>query len=406
MPDNRHAPFRSTLELACALTGMRVAMIGRVDDTDYEAIHALDRSGMGISAGMKLTLVNTFCRDVTSRQEAIWFGDYSQHPDHCDSPLPPRYGFRSYISVPVVLGDGVVYGTLCTLDPENRTVTDDIVRTMGTLAGVVASQIDATRQRQQERAAAQRSRASLQASQQQLQAAETTNADLLRERRQREEFIAVLAHDLRNPLQTIRVTSELLSFSANAPAQQNLLRHVEDSTQRIAELIDVTLDFARGRLGSGLALREQPWTDLAGILVRACEQALTPYPESVLEVGALSLPHVVLCDADRLCQLVGNLVINAAIHGQRGQPIRFSGHSSDDELVLTLSNAGSMAPDAMNALFEPFHRTPGQRLDAGLGLGLYIASQIARAHQGELSATSSENEGTCFTLRLPLQAAR
>ena len=402
MPDIRHAPFRSTLELACAVSGMRVALIGEVDAHHYEAVHALDRSGLGISAGLRLELANTFCRDVTSRQEPIWFGDHTADVRLRDSPLPALYGFRSYISVPVVLADGSVYGTLCTMDPECRDVTEDMVRTMTTLAGLVATQIDSLRAQQNDRARVQRSTASLSASQKQMEALETDNAELLRERRQREEFIAVLAHDLRNPLQTIRVTSELLSFSANEPAQQNLLRHVEDSTQRIAELIDTTLDFARGRLGSGVALRLQPWTDLAGILVRACEQALLPYPQMALLVETMDLPHVVMCDADRLCQLISNLVINAAIHGQRGEPIVLRGHHTDDSLELRLSNAGSIAHETLAVLFEPFHRTPAQRMDSGLGLGLYIASQIARAHEGELSVTSNAVTGTCFTLQLPL----
>jgi len=404
MPDIRHAPFRSTLELACAVSGMRVALIGRVDATTYEAMHVLDRSGLGLSAGLQLDLATTFCRDVCARREPIAFGDHTVDDQLRDSPLPALYGFRSYISVPVVLDDGSVYGTLCTLDPDVLQVTEDMVRTMTTLAGLVATQIEGLRGRQQDRASAERSSASLTASREQLQALETNNAELLRERRQREEFIAVLAHDLRNPLQTIRVTSELLSFSATAPAQQNLLRHVEDSTQRIAELIDTTLDFARGRLGAGVALRLQPWTDLAGILERACEQALTPYPATPLQVDAMDLPHVVRCDADRLCQLVGNLVINAAIHGHSGEPVRLRGSHTDTALELRLSNAGSISDETLAVLFEPFHRTPAQRMDSGLGLGLYIASQIARAHEGELSVTSSAADGTCFTLRLPLPA--
>ncbi|NIJ68443.1 sensor histidine kinase [Xanthomonas sp. 60] len=404
MPDIRQAPFRSTLELACAVSGMRVALLGRVDATTYEAMHVLDRSGLGLSAGLKLDLATTFCRDVCARREPVAFGDHAVDAQLRDSPIPALYGFRSYISVPVVLGDGSVYGTLCTLDPAVREVTEDMVRMITTLSGLVATQIDGLLARQHDRVNAQNGSAGPTASQQQLQALESNNAELLRERRQREEFIAVLAHDLRNPLQTIRVTSELLSFSATAPAQQNLLRHVEDSTQRIAELIDTTLDFARGRLGAGVALRLQPWTDLAGILVRACEQALLPYPETPLQVDAMALPQVVTCDADRLCQLVSNLVINAAIHGQRGEPIRLRGHCTDDALELHLSNAGSMSNETLAVLFEPFHRTPAQRLDSGLGLGLYIASEIARAHEGELSVTSNVVDGTCFTLRLPLPA--
>jgi len=95
--------FRACLELACAVTGMRVALIGAVTDTDWTAEHALDRAGLHIVQGMKLVLAKTFCLDVTRNEEAIWFSDYQAHAQHCTSPIPPMYGFRSYISVPVAL---------------------------------------------------------------------------------------------------------------------------------------------------------------------------------------------------------------------------------------------------------------------------------------------------------------
>jgi len=403
-PPRREAdpqPFRSCLELACAVTGMRVALVGAVTETEWTAEHALDRAGLQITQGLKLDLAKTFCQDVTRNEEAVWFSDYETHAQHRTSSIPPMYGFRSYISVPVTLADGSVYGTLCTLDPEARTVTDDILHSMYRLAGVVAGLIDGQRSPAPtmpvEPASAR--------IEHRLREAEQANIALRQESRLREEFIAVLAHDLRNPLQTIRVTSELLSLSAATPAQENLLRHLDESTERMAELIEVTMDFARGRLGSGLALRLQPWTDLAGILQRAAVQALAPYPNAVLDVE-LALPTVMVCDADRLSQLVANLVINAAIHGTEACPIRLDGHVSADVLVIRVANAGQIPAAAMEDLFQPFHRSPEQRLQSGLGLGLYIASQIARSHGGALSAESSEDRGTVFTLKMPLHSAR
>lgn len=390
--DGTFPSFHSCLELACAVSGMRVALVGEVSNDEWRAIHALDRAGMGISAGLRLDLINTFCRDVTATGAAVWFSDSQQDPIHCSSPIPAAHGFRSYISVPVVLADGRVYGTLCTLDPEPRQVTEESLRAMHALANVVAEQVGAVEHT---------SSASLAHSEQRLQASEMVNSALREEGREREEFIAVLAHDLRNPLQAIRVTSELLALSAASPAQQNLLQHLDDSADRMAELIDVTLDFARGRLGSGLALRIKPCTGLAAILTRVSQQALAPYPGCPLDID-LDLPEVVNCDVDRLGQLIGNLLINAAIHGQQGEPIVLRGRADDRDMMLEVQNHGAIPEGSKDTLFKPFHRSGDQRLDSGLGLGLYIAAQIALSHGGTLTAASAADTGTTFTARLPL----
>ncbi|MBJ7517160.1 MAG: GAF domain-containing sensor histidine kinase [Stenotrophomonas sp.] len=394
--------FHSCLELACAVSGMRVALIGEVGEQQWRAVHALDRAGLGISAGLRLDLINTFCRDVTATGEAIWFSDYRQDQKRCDSPIPAMHGFRSYISVPVVLADGRVFGTLCTLDPEPRPITDEILHAMRALGAVVAEQIGALELQQPAEHADGAARDPAVSSESRLQASEVLNSALRQEGKEREEFIAVLAHDLRNPLQAIRVTSDLLSLSATSEAQQSLLRHLDDSADRMAELIDVTLDFARGRLGSGIALRVRPWRDLSALLANAAEQAMAPYPGCPLIVE-LALPEVVTCDADRLSQLVSNLLINAAIHGRTGSPIALRGHADDTTLVLDVHNEGVIAEASMKTLFEPFHRTGDQRLDSGLGLGLYIASQIAVSHGGALTVQSGESIGTTFTLRMPLR---
>ncbi|MEN5425436.1 GAF domain-containing sensor histidine kinase [Stenotrophomonas pennii] len=383
---------------------MRVALIGEVGERQWHAIHVLDRAGLGISPGLQLDLVNTFCRDVTATREAIWFADYRQDPERCDSPIPAMHGFRSYVSVPVVLADGRVFGTLCTLDPDPRPVTDEILHAMQALAAVVAEQIGAPQVRETDEPDEEAKQDRPSSPESRLRASEVLNSALRQEGKEREEFIAVLAHDLRNPLQAIRVTSDLLSLSATSEAQQSLLRHLDDSADRMAELIDVTLDFARGRLGSGIALRVRPWRDLSALLANAAEQAMAPYPGCPLIVE-LTLPEVVSCDADRLCQLVSNLLINAAIHGRKGSPIALRGHADDTTLVLDVHNQGVIAEASMKTLFEPFHRTGDQRLDSGLGLGLYIASQIAVSHGGALTVQSSDAIGTTFTLRMPLRGA-
>ncbi|WP_333627861.1 GAF domain-containing sensor histidine kinase [Stenotrophomonas cyclobalanopsidis] len=391
--------FRPSLDLACALTGMRVALVAEVTDTSARSIQSIDSAGLGISSGMPLDVNQTFCKDVRATRTPIWFSDFLAHPEYKCSPLPGLYGFRSFISVPLLLEDGSIFGTLCTLDPEPRPLDQERVQSLGALAEMVAAQIDAIRCHDADTRTIDGLKAHGASVSRQLIEFEQSNAELQRVAKQREEFIGVLAHDLRNPVQAIRAGVDLLGFGALTDSQQKVLGHINDSADRIAELIDVTLDFARGRLGPGIALKLEPWSDLSGILAMACREAMRPYPQRVCEVD-LQLPSTFMCDAARLCQLLANLVINAAVHGAPDQPIRVRGRDTGDGIEISVANQGVIPAAQLAQLFEPFSRPQERRLDAGLGLGLYIASQIAKAHGGTLSVTSSDGAGTVLTLRI------
>ncbi len=391
--------FRPSLDLACTVTGMRVALVGEVSESTWRSIQSIDSAGLGISSGMILDINRTFCKDVRSSRVPVWFGDALAHPVFQDNPIPGMYGFRSYISVPLMLTDGSIFGTLCTLDPEPKPVDEPQVQAMISLASLVAAQIDAILSHDADSRTIDGLKAQGDSVGRQLAEFEQSNAELQRVARQREEFIGVLAHDLRNPVQAIRAGVDLLSLGALSDSQQKVLGHINESADRIAELIDVTLDFTRGRLGSGIALKLEPWSDLSGILAMACREAMRPYPQRACEVD-LQLPLTFLCDAARLCQLLANLVINAAVHGTADQPIRVHGRGTDDGIEISVANQGVIPAAQLAQMFEPFARPQERRLDAGLGLGLYIASQIAKAHGGTLSVTSSSDTGTVLTLRL------
>ncbi len=391
--------FRPSLDLACALTGMRVALIGEVTDTSWRSIQSIDSAGLGISSGMILDINRTFCKDVRASRAPVWFGDAWAHPVFQDSPVPGMHGFRSYISVPLLLNDGSIFGTLCTLDPEPRPVDEESVQSLNSLANLVAAQIDAILSHDADSRTIDGLKAKGDSVSRQLIEFEQSNAELQRVAKQREEFIGVLAHDLRNPVQAIRAGVDLLGFGALTDSQQKVLGHINDSADRIAELIDVTLDFARGRLGPGIALKLETWSDLSGILAMACREAMRPYPQRVCEVD-LQLPSTFMCDAARLCQLLANLVINAAVHGTPDQPIRVRGRGDGAGIEISVANQGVIPAAQLAQLFEPFSRPQERRLDAGLGLGLYIASQIAKAHGGTLSVTSADGDGTVLTLRI------
>ena len=173
---------------------------------------------------------------------------------------------------------------------------------------------------------------------------------------------------------------------------------VQSSIARMAGLIDNVLDFARGRLGDGLTLTRASW-NLETIILQAVTELQTSQPDRRIETEFF-LHGPVDCDGSRLAQIVSNLVANALTHGAADIPVQVRATDAHGIVEISVSNGGApISPLALERLFEPFERgavKPGQQ---GLGLGLYIATQIAEAHGGTLSAESSPEE-TRFTFRM------
>jgi sigma-B regulation protein RsbU (phosphoserine phosphatase) len=168
----------------------------------------------------------------------------------------------------------------------------------------------------------------------------------------------------------------------------------------MTELIENVLDFARGRMGAGIVLDIRQDIRLEPVLEQVISELRTSWPERVISV-AYDLRSPVDCDGSRIAQLFSNLLGNALTYGAPDEPVRVSARSRERKLELQVANGGQQIPaDIMTRLFQPFVRGHGQLTQQGLGLGLYIASEIARAHGGELTATSTPEE-TRFVLQIP-----
>ncbi len=219
----------------------------------------------------------------------------------------------------------------------------------------------------------------------------------------REQFIAVLGHDLRNPLASIVGAARLLRREVQSEKGTRVLGLMETSVDRMAGLIDDVMDFARGRLGSGidLHLKVEP---LEPILRQVVEELEASQPSRVI-LCDLAVPDPISFDARRIGQLVSNLLANAITHGDAKQPVRLQAFVADGMLTVWVANAGEPIPvAAMAKLFQPFFRGEVRPSQHGLGLGLHIASEIAKAHRGTLDVVSDNGE-TRFTLRMPVDLA-
>jgi sigma-B regulation protein RsbU (phosphoserine phosphatase) len=234
------------------------------------------------------------------------------------------------------------------------------------------------------------------------EAAKASLADEREASELREQFIAVLGHDLRNPLASISAGARILGRNAQTEKDLQVVAMLQTTVMRMAGLIDNVLDFARGRLGGGITLDRDARKALEPVLHQVIDELRLSSPGRQIEAEyAIDTP--VDCDRTRIGQLVSNLVGNAVIHGAANEPVRVRAATEDGLFKLSVANAGDPIPKAaMEKLFEPFFRGEVRASQQGLGLGLHIASQIAKAHDGVLTVTSTPKE-TKFTFVMPLR---
>jgi len=238
-----------------------------------------------------------------------------------------------------------------------------------------------------------------------LQARDAATISLANERATselREQFIAVLGHDLRNPLASISAGARILGREAKSDREHQVVAMLQSTVMRMAGLIDNVLDFARGRLGGGITLDRNASAPLEPVLHQVIDELRLSSPgRQITEEYSIDVP--VDCDRSRIGQLVSNLVGNAVTHGSSSQPVTVNASTEKGVFKLTVCNGGEPIPEeAMTKLFEPFFRGKVRASRQGLGLGLHIASQIAKAHDGTITVSSTARE-TCFKFVMPLR---
>src|SRR3954452_18154731 len=176
---------------------------------------------------------------------------------------------------------------------------------------------------------------------------------------------------------------------------------LETTVLRMAGLIDNVLDFARGRLGGGITLDRDARKPLEPVLHQVIDELRLSSGRQIDAEYAIDVP--VNCDRSRIGQLASNLVGNALSHGASNEPVRVRAATEDGLFILSVANGGDPIPEAArDRLFEPFFRGEVRASRQGLGLGLHTAAQIAKAHKGTLTVSSTSEE-TRFTFMMPLQ---
>jgi len=218
----------------------------------------------------------------------------------------------------------------------------------------------------------------------------------------REQFIAVLGHDLRNPLAALAAGIAMLRKRETVSEHgEMLLKEMASSISRATSLVGNVLDFARGRLGEGLSLSRDRAEPLTPVLEQVVSEVRTIAPGRVI-LAEFAIDEPLDCDRGRMAQLASNLISNAVTHGAPGVPIEIEARTQQGRFIFSVANGGVPIPPAARAeLFQPFFRGAVRRRQQGLGLGLFIVSEIAKAHGGTMEVVSNEVE-TRFTFSMPI----
>ena len=383
------------LDVVCRTTGMGFAAVARVTEDRWIACAVRDEIGFGLRPGGELKLETTICHEIRQAGKEVVIDHVAEDQTYCRHHTPAMYGFQSYISMPIILADGTFFGTLCAIDPRPARLNNpETIGMFRLFAELIGFHLNAG-----ERLAA--SEANLAASAADLATSESNLLDERKTAELREQFIAVLGHDLRNPLASIDAGAKLLQREPLSPKGSTFVDLIRSSVGRMAELIDNVLDFAHGRLGSGLTLERDAHVPLGEVLEQVVDELRTAWPKRRIETR-LDMTRTVSCDRARIAQLLSNLVANALTHGASDEPILVRASTLDGTFELSVSNQGEpIPPSTLERLFQPFFRVAARPSQQGLGLGLYIACEIARAHGGSLDVTSDRTE-TRFTFRMPL----
>jgi signal transduction histidine kinase len=233
------------------------------------------------------------------------------------------------------------------------------------------------------------------------------SADIERERAQeaaelRERLVAIIGHDLRNPLSAISNAAHILSRRELGPGDQKCVRQIRTSTDRMARMIGQILDFARLRAGMPFELKFES-ADVHQICTAAVDELRLSKPDQRIDLCVDGRGDAI-CDADRIEQVLSNVIGNAIQHGT-GAPIDVSVcDAAPDAVVIGVHNVGPPIPEhAQATIFEAFSRdeSSGDRDSKSVGLGLYIAQEIVHAHGGSIAVHSPDRNGTTFTVVLP-----
>lgn len=374
--------FDRLTRLASELLGTPVALISLVDGQ-----RQFFKSCVGLpepwSTQRETPLSHSFCQHVVTTQEPLVINDARLDPLVRDNKAIPDLGVIAYLGVPLAI-DGHVIGSFCAIDGKPRAWTNKNVAMLRDLAESIATEI-------------------------RLRADQQKNEKLLRQLREadihKDEFLAMLAHELRNPLSVISNAAMLLTITKDPEQLDYSVTTIKRQATHLTRMVDDLLDVSRITLGK-IELRRE-LIDATSILESAASTVgpLVAGREHTLTV-TLDRENLWLhADGTRIEQVVVNLLNNAAKYSENGGHIHLSALNDGSDIVIKVRDTGiGIPPEKLAAMFELFAQEDRatSRSEGGLGVGLNLVKRLVEMHSGTVAAHSEgAGKGSEFTVRLP-----
>jgi signal transduction histidine kinase len=362
-------------------TGLRFICIARVTDEKWTTCAVLDQVNFNLHPGDELDISTTFCIQVKRSTQPIVIEHALKDDHYSKSEIPIMYGFESYFSFPIYNKNGDFFGTLCGLDPlPIKLKTVEIQQQIKSFADLISRQIEVD-----ERLI-------------------TAQSELFNEKaatKLQEQYIAILGHDLRTPLSALTMGVDFLKDHVTDTTSQKILARMDSSATRMKRLISDVMDLTRGKMGNGMQLNVKTVNNLEDMLTHTVDELSGLHPQRDIQTH-IDIKGSVNCDPERIAQLLSNLLINAIVHGDPQQAIEVNASIENGVFALSVTNGGEpIRPEVVDKLFQPFWRNESNKQTGGLGLGLFIASQITSAHDGTLAVCSNDSR-TIFTFQATL----
>ncbi|MBI2391866.1 MAG: GAF domain-containing sensor histidine kinase [Deltaproteobacteria bacterium] len=359
------------------VSGMPTILLTHVQADTWRILSSIGGGELGLHADASQPLRRAFCDQVCRTGEPLVVADAEHDERFREHGAHRELGITSYIGVPFRIGGGPVLGTLCAVDRRPHIGLDRVVPHFELMGRLLSHELRW----------AEEARTSLAALQHETEVAVS-----------RERFLATVAHDLRTPLAAIRMSAHLVLRQSHVVDRVvSGIGRVLHAADRMARLIDDLLDFARGRLGGGIPIARQEIGDVRAFLRALLEETAMAFPWRPIKWDLGIAGHEPASwDRDRVAQCLENLLGNACEHGDDASPVTVAVSSDSGEFRVEIVNAGEF-PVGRISTFDPFAARSGRR---GLGLGLFIADRIARAHGGSIAIESARGQ-TSTVLTLP-----
>ena len=321
-----------------------------------------------LSLSREITAHPSFCQHIVDSGVPLVLEDARDSEIFQHFPSVKHLGVVAYAGVPLTTAQGYVLGTCCVVDYKKRIWTEDELEILLELAKSVLTEIE------------------------------------LREAAAKlDEFVSIAAHEIKTPLTTMKLYTELLERNPFIVGNTSLTEEVGEinsQLDRLNLLINRLFDTSAIKNGA-MNLEREHW-DLNQQVAAAVHYFENQSPHN-FELNYSHPNLVVHADKDRITQVLTNLIGNAIKYAPQSERIEIAVIQTDSEAIVSVKDYGpGITEDDCNKIFNRFYRARGESKAIGLGLGLYICSDIIKAHNGALNVTSEPGVGSIFSFSLPL----